>query len=158
MNNNINNIAITIIVDYSATRCIKNNNKIDLAWWNTNDRSTNDNSKDLSKDFLKLSKPIQTLWRHYCVDLTHNTKKPKNAWYSTKNAKNLHKMLRIGRFPWEFHAHFSKYLYWSYTNPNAQCTSIATDLTKLAQDATIFNKQTSSRYQQYAIPTNSLTM
>lgn len=45
--NNINNIAITIIVDYNATRCTTNNNKIDLAWWNTND-----NSKDLSKDFF----------------------------------------------------------------------------------------------------------
>jgi hypothetical protein len=113
MNNNINNIAITIIMDYNATRCTTNNNKINLAWWNTNDKNTNDNNKELNKDFLKLSKPIQTLWKHHCVDTTLNNlkQKPKNAWYSTKNARNLHKMLRIGRFPWEFHAHFSKYLY-----------------------------------------------
>lgn len=155
MNNNINNIAITIIMDYNATRCNTNNNKINLAWWNTNDRSTNDYSKELNKDFFLISKPIQILWRHHCVDTTLNNlkQKPKNAWYSTKNARKLHKMLRIGRFPWEFHAHLSKYLYWNYTNPNAQCTSIATDLTKLAQEATIFNKQISFRYQQFAVPT-----
>ncbi len=51
MNNNINNIAITIIMDYNATRCTTNNNKINLAWWNTNDKSTNDNNKELNKDF-----------------------------------------------------------------------------------------------------------
>jgi hypothetical protein len=52
MNNNINNIAITIIMDYNATRCTTNNNKINLAWWNTNDKITKDNNKELSKDFF----------------------------------------------------------------------------------------------------------
>jgi hypothetical protein len=49
MNNNFNNIAITIAMEYNVTICTIKNSKTNLIWWNTNDGAPPSSLLDLER-------------------------------------------------------------------------------------------------------------